>query len=241
MIRILIAGFLFLWGVMAILPLRILLNQREQASDYQAQLSAEQFFGSKRLNAANTQSNDFEKRVEAALDLADVYWRKEKYNEAHSLFSNVWSERTTLDLPYDEKLTKAMFGLAGVHRDMGSLDTAEQTYQDLYSYERTRLPPDDKRVIRDMNNLGLMYYLRGKGTPDKAARERKWEDSVKMLREALEKEKKVYGPDSQRVSATLSTLSYVLRDLGRKDEGKAALEESLAIASQVKRSTMVLP
>ena len=240
MIRILIAGFFFLWIVMSILPIRILLNQKEQASDYQAQLSAEQFFGAKRLNAANTQSNDFDKRVEAALDLADVYWRKEKYNDAHTLYSNVWQERSALDLPYDAKLTKAMFGLAGVHRDMGSLDTSEKSYEDLYNYERTRLGPDDKRVIRDINNLGLIYYLRGKGTPDKEARERKWEESVKLLREALEKEKQVYGPDSQRVSATLSTLSFVLRDLGRKDESKVALEESLAISSKVKRSTTVL-
>lgn len=229
----LIAACIFLWVLMAVMPARLAIMKEAEENSYDSQLVKDEYVCLRKL--ADTPLTDTEARTDLLMNYANLCACREKYDRAGSLYRHIWQERGGLNLPYDEKLVAVMVAMAEMNRDMGALDLSASCYQNVYHYDYHRLPQSDPKLIRDLNNLGLIYYLEGKGTKDKTQQMSKFQKAYEHLSAAIARQRQTYGSDSQAEGGSLSTMAFLLRDMGRIEESKQALAQAGKIAAKIPR------
>lgn len=93
--------------------------------------------------------------------LALLLWQNNQLDLAIPYLEQLWKEHKVIPPGYDQAYVEDGLNLAGLYMDSSNTEPAEQVYTKLLEYEQSRLAPQDARIGRDLNNLGLCYIRRG--------------------------------------------------------------------------------
>jgi tetratricopeptide (TPR) repeat protein len=204
-----------------------------------AQLRAALDAQEQQLNEQLTKNPDVDTTVELEERLADVLWKKTKWNEAEKLFQHCWSVRMKQKDPYNEKFSQLLAKMASFYRDWGYQGVALNISQGLLDYDRKYFPPYDEHIIRDLNNVGMQLYLVGM-TQNPDARMQSWASSQSYLNEAIACEQHVYGSlGSPQEAISLNNLALTVRDLGLQKEAETTRDKARRMDAQIARPSQM--
>ncbi|HEY9773876.1 MAG TPA: tetratricopeptide repeat protein [Planktothrix sp.] len=236
-IKIICAVLFFVFAVVAIYPWRIKSKNEWSQNDLNAKIVREH--GKIRETVAATENlpPDDDRRLAALKQLADVDWQENKLDEAEKIVAGLWTHYEKNQKPnYDNNYADVMLMAAGIHRDQGRVDLSERNYDQIYFYD---LHHEDsttrKRIARDLNNLGVAYYLVGLSKPKNADGIEYYDKSIEYFEEALQNYRELYGANSQYEANTLYNESLSLRDSGQVAHAQEIRTQSDKLMSMVKR------
>jgi hypothetical protein len=138
---------------------------------------------------------------------------------------------------YDPIYIQALLDLGDVMRAMNRLDDGQNYYQKILSYDQIRLPSNDRRIARDLNNLGVNGYLKACTESDPAKRVLAMQDANNYFREAA----KIYTLDpsyEHSLANVLDSQYLVLRDLGQLEKAKQTRARAQLIEGKFARLSM---
>jgi hypothetical protein len=116
---------------------------------------------------------------------------------------------------------------------MGQFSNAESWYKLIWTSDKEHLPKSDSRIMRDLNNLGLVYYLSAMATPDNLERELQLSRANFYLIQAELAYRDQPNHDVQDEANTLDNRYLVLRELGNKSEAKTIRAQAARIHAKV--------
>ncbi len=237
LIRILLILALFVYVLCASIPIRLAAKEREELKDYDKAVEREEYAAVANYNKVHTEpkTTDAEK-AKAVRELGLVYWLQRRYPDALPLIEgNVVFFAKDKDKQYSTDYSSALLDLASLCRDMGDYTKAEEHFKSVLEYDRKFLGEKDIKIARDLNNLGVLYYMKA-GTFQDLKSRREWlEKSKENLEPALALYKETTSAESQQVGNTLWNLVLVIRDLGQETKAEELKKQALAIDAKANR------
>jgi len=160
----------------------------------------------------------------------------QEFAEASNIYASqlplTWGLVTT---GYNEKWANANLHLAGSFKDLDSQGAALTCYESLLKYDQENLPPEDSRIARDFNNMGLMQYMVGLGKAEMPERAVEFKKARDYLEQALALQEKIGLGQSARAAATLWNLFLTCRDLGDQSAANQYRTRAQAIDKSLNR------
>lgn len=236
----LLVAVLYIWVIMVTMPYRREVIQQQDLTDYYENLNRELDAAKRDYDArkANPKS-DPDQLLDVEERLAMFYWEKREYDHAVELLDEVVRKRKPSDdAPYNEKYIASLLRLAGVFRDVNNWKIAEIEYQDVYNYDKKffeKTDPDNSKIARDLNNLGLLYYLKGTSEKDEKVRNDTLKQASVFLNDAIKKYQAKLGPDSPSEAISLWNLYLTERDQGNVDVANGLKLKAEAIDAKMNR------
>lgn len=243
---------LIVFLVMLIYPWRLKNHEDNKLNNYDNKMSQIKYHAEHDMAVCKNLPMADERRLQAMEAMADVHARLMELPEAEQLLAEIWKAREVKrqeqdarkDTHFDEAFGRIMLRMAETHRDMGEtgkIDEAVQNYDTILWYDQRYTDQNtEKRLARDMNNLGVIHYLKGLSFPKKADGLAEYQKSIDYFEDALKRYRAIFGKDSQWEANTLYNEALPLREIGRQSDADKAKAEALRISSLVKRSC-VLP
>lgn len=236
----LLVAVLYIWVIMVTMPYRREVIQNQDLTDYYANLDLE---FSRAKNDYESRKANANTKVDQLLDaeerLALLHWEKREYDRAVELLDDVVTKRKpAADAPYDDRYINSLLHLAGVYRDVNNWPVAETQYQEVYSYDKKffeKTDPDNTKIARDLNNLGLLYYLKGTGEKDEKPRNEILKQSSGFLNEAIKKYRAKLGENTPSEAISLWNLYLAERDQGNVDLANTLKAKAEAIDAKMNR------
>jgi hypothetical protein len=238
-IAILVA-VLYVWVIMVTMPYRREVIQQQDLTDYYANLDRELAIAKNDYeDKKNSPKTLPEKLLESEEALALFHWEKREYDKAVVFLDEIVRKRKPADgAPYDEKYINSLLHLAGVYRDVNNWQYAEMQYQDTLKYDKKFFEtsdPNNSKIARDLNNLGLLYYLKGTSEQDEKKRNEILKQSSAYLQDAIKKYQAKLGPDSPSEAISLWNLYLAERDQGNVDYSNTLKAKAEAIDAKMNR------
>jgi hypothetical protein len=154
--------------------------------------------------------------------------RAEGYNiDAEKLLTEDW-KRYENDASQGPKYIQTAEALASLKLDLSDFKQALYCYQAVLKYDRLTKPISTRRIARDMNNLGLVYYLRSCTASDTTERQADREQSLHHYKTA-EKEFLAQGLNDN-LYANLMNQYLLLQDSGDKKGAKVVFDRVMAMS-----------
>lgn len=239
-----VVGILYVWVIVATIPLRRAIVEEQDLNDYYKNLDREVFIYQQSVRAMRenprTEPSELLDKEEK---LALLYWEKKNFLDAVKLLQNIVERRKaslTVD-SYDLKWVNSELHLAGLYRDIGNWNASRISYEAVLNYDLAmvaRDPAYEAKLARDYNNLGLLDYMEACGKQEKDDRVALMKKSSENLNKALELWRKTKGEDSFFEGNTLWNLYLVQRDLDMKREALATRKKALSIDKKSGRKTV---
>jgi hypothetical protein len=168
-----------------------------------------------------------EKKLDAEEQLASVLALEHQYKLATFLYKTVWRERMkTITRKYNPRIVHTLQSMAFLDLDLGNIEACEDCYKSAWDYDKTRLAAGDARVTRDLNNLGVLYYLLATVTTDRLQRQLQFERSNFFLLQALMSSRQAPDHDTERQANILDNQYLVLRDTERLQQAQAVKRQA---------------
>jgi hypothetical protein len=236
----LLVALLYIWVIMVTMPNRRHVIQEQDATDYYATLDREFAYAKSAYETEKAKPNPNPEQLLIAQErLALYHWEKRDYDPAVELLDDIVKKRKPPEgAPYSEKYIDTLMRLAGVYRDVNNWKVAEMTYNEVFDYDKKFFQasdPDNVKLARDLNNLGLFYYLKGTSEKDEAARNAILKQSSDFLNQAIKKYQAKLGPDSPSEAISLWNLYLTERDRGNVSEANAIKAKAEAIDAKMNR------
>lgn len=236
----LLVAVLYIWVIMVTMPYRREVIQQQDLTDYYANLDRELETAKKYFEEdKNKQTTNPELLLEAEERLALLHWEKREYDRAVELLDEVVRKRKPADdAPYNEKYITSLLHIAGVFRDVNNWKVAELEYQEVYNYDKKffeKTDPNNSKIARDLNNLGLLYYLKGTSETDEKVRNEMLKQSSLYLNDAIKKYQAKLGSDSQSEAISLWNLYLTERDQGNEELANSLKAKAEAIDAKMNR------
>jgi hypothetical protein len=213
--------------------------------DYFGNLDAQVAQAEERVSAARSLPETDERRLSAEESLADLYCQAVKPDhagvpgprlvDAELLYTNLWLTRQKMSKRYDPAFVRIMLKMAAVHRDMGKLSDAVKNYESIRLYESALDPKTDRRAARDLNNLGVIYYLAGLNHTHASEGAEEYSKANEYLTRALRSYSAVCGATSQEVATVLYNQYLVQRELGLRAQADSTKAQADIIFNSIKR------
>ncbi len=237
LVRVLLILALFVYVLCASIPIKQAAIEREELKDYNKAVEREEYSAVANYNKVHTDPKATpEEKAKAVRELGLVYWLQRRYPDALPLIEgNVVFFAKDNDKQYSNDYASALLDLASLSRDMGDYTKAEEHFKAVLAYDQKFLGDKDIKVARDLNNLGVLYYMKA-GTYQDLKTRREWLDkSLENLNQSLALYKQSTGDDSQQVGNTLWNLVLVTRDLGQEFKSAELRKQALAIDAKANR------
>lgn len=237
LIRLLLILALFVYVLCASIPIKRAAVEREELRNYDKLLEREEWAAVQNYNKAISDLAETDpKRAKAVRELGLSYWLQRRYPDALPLIqANVAFFAVDKDKQHSDDYSTALFDLASLCRDMGDYIKAEQHFKEVLEYDRKSLGDKDIKVARDLNNLGVFYYMKA-GTYQDLKTRKEWLDKAKeSLEQSLSLYKEKTGEDSQQVGNNLWNLFLVSRDLGQETRAEELKKQAQAIDAKANR------
>jgi hypothetical protein len=235
LIRLLLLVVFFLWALLLPLPHRLFLREQMPNSSRVTQLAKEEFLCLRAITVTDKLSINDHERLTALFDLARLRYQQLRFADAERIYKQIIEARTRLaKRRYDEKYIQAMLNLAAILRAENSLNQAQSCYESVLLYDQTFLSANDSKVARDLNNLGINWYLKASSQVDHP-KQRIFMTKANTL---LEDASKIYAlnlSSEQGLANTLATQYIVLKDLGELKKAKQVQKRALIIERKFKR------
>lgn len=177
------------------------------------------------LDASNNRltsrdSERLERMIQSANDAATALIEDERYDEAAALLDPPTIKLTRLGLGTSKQsLLRTMGNIAYNNLQKGDLDQALPQYEATLAAERKSLSPDDPLVAKTIVGLARIYTITGKKSGT---------DIEKLLTEALNINRQVFGPQSQQVAWVRVHLAQLYMSLNNKLDAQRELSAALA-------------
>lgn len=237
LVRLLLIIALFGYVLCASIPIRQAAVEREELRDYNKAVEREEYTAVANYNKVHTDPQaTTQEKAKAVRELGLVYWLQRKYPDALPLIEgNVVFFAKDKDKQYSNDYASALLDLASLSRDMGDYAKAEEHFKEVLAYDQKFLGDKDIKVARDLNNLGVLYYMKAGTFHDRKTR-REWLDKAQeILDQSLALYKETTGEGSQQVGNTLWNLVLVTRDLGQEFKSAELRKQALAIDAKANR------
>ncbi|MBX3077073.1 hypothetical protein KF913_24395 [Candidatus Obscuribacterales bacterium] len=236
----LLVAVLYIWVIMVTMPYRRNVIQQQDLTDYYATQEREFAYAKQAYETEKAKPNPNEEQLQLAQERLALYcWEKRDYDRAVELLDDLAKKRKPAEgAPYSEKYVDTLLRLAGVYRDVTNWKVAEMTYQEVMDYDKKffeNTDPNNVKLARDLNNMGLFYYLKGTSEKEEAARNAILKQSSEFLNQAIKKYQAKLGPDSQSEGIALWNLYLTERDLGNVKEADAIKARAEAIDAKANR------
>jgi hypothetical protein len=154
--------------------------------------------------------------------------RAEGYNaDAEKLLTEDW-KRYENDAKAGPKYVQTAEALASLKVDLSDFNQALYCYQAVLKYDQLTKPISTRRIARDMNNLGLVYYLRSCTASDTTKRVADREQAVHNYKTA-EKEFLAQGLNDD-LYANLMNQYLLMQDSGDKKEAKVVFDRIMQLS-----------
>jgi tetratricopeptide (TPR) repeat protein len=162
--------------------------------------------------------------------LASIYWQENQPALAAKIFTTLWKEEKPQAEKYNSQFVDDALALAAVYFDLAAYQQALDCYNSVLQYEQSRLPAQDHRIARDLNNLGLVNYLCGCCCDDRTRRLQYFN----LARDYYERAEKMLTQNNGHktcMKANLMNKCLVLRELGLSDQARRVRAAADAIPS----------
>jgi tetratricopeptide (TPR) repeat protein len=162
--------------------------------------------------------------------LAFIYWQENQPRLAIQIFTGLWKEQKPQAEKYNSEFVDDALALAAVYFDSAAYQQALDCYNSVLQYEQARLPAQDHRIARDLNNLGLINYLCGCCCDDRTRRLQYF----KLAKDYYERAERMLTQNNGHkicLKANLMNKSLVLRELGQSEQARQVRKAADAIPS----------
>jgi hypothetical protein len=189
--------------------------EEEQANNYDNALIRQAMSTQKKYEATiKNEASSIDERLAAGNAYASALTSQQRFNEAAQVYQDqlalTWG---LVNNAYNQKWADASMHLAGAHRNLDNQPAALVCYESVLKHDQQFLPPNDPRIARDLNNMGLMHYLMGTGKTDAAERKIEFKTSRDYLEQSLAILDKNNLGNSAKAAAILWNLVLTCRDL----------------------------
>ena len=239
-----VVGILYVWVIVATIPLRRAIVEEQDLNDYYKNLEREVYIVQQSVKGMRENPRvDPSDLLDKEEKLAMLYWEKKDFLESVKLFQDIVEKRkAVLDVDsYDHKWVESELHLAGLYRDIGNWHASRISYEAVLNYDLAMVAKDsvyEPKLARDYNNIGLIDYMEASSKKEKDERVALMKKSAEKLEKALELWRKTKGQDSFFEGNTLWNLYLVQRDLELKREAIATRDKALAIDQKSGRKTL---
>jgi tetratricopeptide (TPR) repeat protein len=237
LLKILAAVVFLAFAILIIYPWRLESRRQWQEHDLDQAIARDDYLARREVTATQKLPDSDARKLKALQHLADCYWQENKLEAAEKILADLWVSHDRHQKPgYDADFVDVMLMTAGVHRDQGKEDTAQANYEQIYFYDMHHNDSDmTKHIARDLNNLGVAYYMVGLSNPKQVDGMVFYQKSIDYFEAALKSYRELYGDGSQYEANALYNESLPLRDIGRRERAEEARAQSRAIMASVKR------
>ena len=206
----------------------------EEATNYDNVLIHEALARQKNYEAIDkNEASTTDERLAAGNAYADSLTSQQRFEEAAKIYQDqlalTWG---LVSNGYNQKWVDASMHLAGAHRNLDNQGPALVCYESVLKHDQQFLPANDPRIVRDLNNMGLMHYLIGMGKAEASERKKEFQISRDYLEQALSILDKNNQGSTAKAAATLWNLFLTCRDL----EDSAAADQYKARAQTIDKS-----
>jgi len=189
----------------------------------------------RRYDAAEKHPELIDDFIAAGNQKAMLYLKKRDFNVAIDIYNKqlgaTWGQVRDA---YNPRWVAANLRLAGVFRDQANWVTAKMLYNTILEQDSKYFPADDPKIARDLNNLGLLEYLKGLSLEKQDERAKQFQLAVDNYKKSLAISDKHPEGKTAR-AATLWNLYLAERDLGNKSEAEEARNQARAIDKTMSR------
>ena len=242
----LILQFILVAAVFAIVlggsyPFMLDARRQEQFNHYPEQLSLQDSAAQFRYKNAEAHPEKIHEFIEAGDEMASVLLRQQKFGQAIEIYNK--QMRTTWGLVqdgYNPDWVNANLKLGNAFRDASDkdihnrLDTALLCYQSALDLDRKYLPVNDPKIARELNNIGLVHYLKGMGQAEDKNRQPEFDQAIKFYKQSLDILSKNEGAKTAK-SAALWNLVLAERDAGNKADSETFKKQAQEIDASFHR------
>ncbi|CAN5308748.1 hypothetical protein BH11CYA1_BH11CYA1_46960 [soil metagenome] len=219
--KILLLVAIFVGVLGATYPKQRAAIEEEKASNYDNALMHQSMVSQKNFDAVEKNSSSTaEQRIAAGDAYAASLTSQQRFEEAAKIYQDqlalTWG---LVNNGYNQKWSDASMHLAGAHRNLDNQGAALVCYDSVLKHDQQFLAANDPRIVRDLNNIGLMHYLIGMGKANSDERKKEFQVSRDYLEQALAILDKGNQGSSAKAAATLWNLYLTCRDL---DDSNAA-------------------
>lgn len=233
-IRVILLVFVFAIVIGGTYPKRRQALENDNNNNYEKQLEQSVALSRLKYNqVAGNPSHTEDDLIKARKALISALWEKEEFKEPIALLTQQMGETWGLVRnSYNERWADTCRQLGDLHRDNMGISAAVVCYKSVLDHDRAYLPADDLRIVRDLNNMGIIHYLQGTGMESGEKRNAELKVAQKYLQEALDIMQKKAILNTSRAANTYWNLYLVDRDLG----DNAAAEENRTKARAIDKS-----
>jgi serine/threonine protein kinase/tetratricopeptide (TPR) repeat protein len=156
--------------------------------------------------------------AESMLDLASVFYARERFDEAEPLLRRALQIFRTIRGDHNLDIARTSNDLGAVLRALGRLDEAESFHRQALEIRRAHDGPESLTVAESLNNLAGVLKARG----DRAGADQ-------ALTEALRIRRKLLPPDHARVAQSIGNLAVFYAGNAEYARAKPLLREAVAL------------
>jgi hypothetical protein len=154
--------------------------------------------------------------------------RAEGYNaDAEKLLTEDW-KRYENDASQGPKYIQTAEAMASLKVDLSDFKQALYCYQAILKYDQLTKPISTRRIARDLNNLGLVYYLRSCTASDTIKGQADREQALHQYK-AAENEFLAQGLNDD-LYANLMNQYLLMQDSGNKKEAKVVFDRIMQLS-----------
>lgn len=237
MMRLLFFVSLAFWCVVALVPLRMA-AWKEPRAGHTVNAITKYLETLKALRALDGIDYSDDRKVKAALDYGRALVMMRRFLDAESIYVKVISARKKRKgdgRQYDRFLADALMTQGHGRIAMGDARSALVSFEELMNYNRSLLPQDDPRLIRDLNNTGVATLLSARGTPDPNVRATRLKKALEYFDSALAKQRKAAGNGSIAEANMLENIANTMEDLDMTAEADENIKAARKITARLER------
>ncbi len=156
-----------------------------------------------------------------------VYMRLGLYSRAKPLLDEAVTTQRNAGAPQAAALSHSLMHMGDLQMLQAQYDIAEKAYRDAITIESAQ-PDDPQRQIdlaATMHGLGTLQQQQGRFT-----------DAEHTLRQALEKQKKLYGDSHGDIARTLKDIARVMADAGSLNDAIPVMRSALDMQRKLRGS-----
>lgn len=199
-------------------PIREAAIQEQKLNSYDTRVEQQLQQAVIEYNALLGRPHSIDELIASRDKLVSAYWSKYDFQTAIDLYTKQMGETWSLaPNQYNERWVETCRKLADMHRDANQLNAAVICYQSVLDHDLKYLSPSHVNLIRDYNNMGMVFYLLGTGFEEKEKRLEEFKKASQMLNQALVLVKAQKLEGTPREATTLWNLYLVERDSGNAE------------------------
>jgi serine/threonine protein kinase len=172
----------------------------------------------------------------AGLDLVEVLWRLDRFEQARDLAERIWAERRQrLDEKHPDTLY-AMNIVAGANKYSGNVARSFELYTRCYELRGAVLGADHPDTINTLHNLALCHLRRGQLAQSQGDLEEAYAEfdrGIDCVWGAYTSRLAALGPDSRDTLLSASELASLMRRRGLIEQAEPLYIDTLARMTRV--------